>query len=81
MKVKSNIRKSEQINNKLKKNAALKTYYPVYVTDNEGNSNFALFTEHELNVALNRGEQNPEDEVLQYTPKWWHKILAFFLDI
>ena len=81
MKVKSKIIRAEQIENTLKKNAALKKYYPLYVQNNDDTYEFALLTEHEVEVAINRGKNNPEDEVTPFKMRWWHKLLSFFLDI
>jgi hypothetical protein len=59
--VKSKIFKNEKINNIDKKFGASPSYYQAFFVDENNETKFMLFTEHELNQALKRGEKNPED--------------------
>lgn len=59
--IKSEIIRAEKIINENRKFGAVKSYFPAYVTNTDGNSKFALFTISELNNAIDRATSNPED--------------------
>lgn len=73
MYVESTIYKTEKLNNKDKKFGAAKQYYQAFVIDSYGKKQWALFTEHELEQAINRGSKNPEDKGVSVLdkPKWY----------
>ncbi|MCF7910868.1 hypothetical protein K9L16_04305 [Candidatus Pacearchaeota archaeon] len=60
--LKSNIQSIEKMTNKKEKKSLkeLPYYYPCFI-----DSNFALFTESELNKAINRGQKNKEHYLLR----------------
>ncbi len=59
--MKSEIKCTEVIVNKDRKFGAALFYYPVIIENEVGERAGALFTEKELNDALERAERNPED--------------------
>lgn len=61
--IESIIDKSEQINNKIPKFGAALNYYPTYIKKHDGEMVFALFTGFELENAIKRGDNNPEDKI------------------
>lgn len=89
--IKSAIFLNEIKNNTLKRNYnESEQFYPVFIFNNENDiSGVALFTEHEIKKALERGNKNPED--VNYLKsshnvstllnenttklKWWERLL------
>ena len=49
------------VENKDKKFGAADEYYAVWVENTKGKEFPLLFTERELNIAIDRAEKNPED--------------------
>ena len=62
MNIYSRLLKSEKIENAEKKFGAATEYYPLWVQgENSTEQKFALFTEREVDMAVQRGTKNPED--------------------
>jgi len=59
--MKSRIYLKEIVENKERKFGSTLQYYPVKVELNDGSVENALFTEDQINVALDRASENPED--------------------
>jgi hypothetical protein len=61
MRVSSVLNKKEEVENKNAHMNADKSYFPCYVLDKEGKEHQALFTEEQINTAIERGSKNRED--------------------
>ena len=61
--VRSAIRLAERLPNRQPKFGAQPTYFPVTVVAQNGKKIRALFTENQIDVAIERAYRNPEDWV------------------
>ena len=52
---------TEMVENTLHKFGEGKEYFPCYITTTDGFQVPALFTEHQIDEAIERAEKNPED--------------------
>jgi len=59
--MKSVIFLSEKVVNKNHKFGEVDAYFPAFVQDEDGNKKPALFTENQIEVAINRASRNMED--------------------
>lgn len=69
------------VENKNKHPWANDKYYLVYVVDDAGSSFPALFTEHEVGVALSRAIKNPEDSPPKAKISRWKRKVGRILGI
>lgn len=65
----------EKIENTERKFGSVKAYYPVIVIDN-GRQNPALFTEHEIKVAMARANSNLEDITEEKSKTLWEILFG-----
>ncbi len=71
---------SNIIDNKNPHRLANSEYYLVYISDDEWTLLPALFTRHEIGVALNRALKNPEDTPL-IKMGWIHRFIMKFKSV
>ena len=73
---KSHLYLDEMVDNKERKFGSVNQYYPVIVIDSEGKLQPALFTENEINVAIERAQSNPEDVEKEEKKSFWEIIFG-----
>lgn len=61
MGINSKIFLSEEVENTERKFGSTTRYLPAYIVDEGENEVAAMFTEHEIRVAVERALENPED--------------------
>jgi hypothetical protein len=61
MKINGKLFAKEKIVNTDRHFGAQKDYYPIYIEQENGDLTPALFTQSQINVAINRASQNKED--------------------
>lgn len=70
----SKIKLDEVVKNKDRHFGSQIYYYPCIVVDVDGNERNALFTENQIEVAINRADSNPEDIPKELT--FWDKLFG-----
>ncbi len=66
MKLESKIVTTEEVDNKERRFGSNLSYYPAYVVSVDGDEVPALFTEAQIEEAIDRATANPEDMPKQY---------------
>jgi hypothetical protein len=61
MRVRSTLNKREEVENKNAHMNADKAYFPCYILEKDGKEYPALFTEEQVDTAIERGSKNLED--------------------
>lgn len=74
MPVKSAMHKDEKVENKDRKFGSATEYFPCYIIRLDGTEAPALFTQHQIEEAVERAEKNPED--VEERAAWLNRIFS-----
>lgn len=75
--MKSKIYFSEKLENKKRKSAAARFYYPAEIVLKNGTTKKALFTSNELMSAIERANKNPENFPVS-SDSFWRRYFGWF---